>query len=79
MNKIEEEQKRNELVSGKINEMDTSKFVAHTLTIEDAEKHFETNLKLGLTSEEAKVRLDKEGPNELEKEDDKSLFERIME
>ena len=49
------------------------------MTVQQAEKHFETDLHKGLTSAEAKKRLDKHGSNELEKEEDKSLWERIME
>ena len=44
MNKIEEEKKRNELVSEKIAGLDTSKFVAHTLSPEEACDHFKTDL-----------------------------------
>ncbi len=38
-----------------------------------------TNDKSGLTAKEAEERLAKYGPNELDKEEDKSLWERIKE
>ena len=43
-----------------------------TLTIEQTEKLLETNVETGLTSEEAKVRLEKYGPNKLQEKKKKS-------
>jgi hypothetical protein len=37
--KIEEEKKQQELVSSKIQEMDTSAFTVHRMTIEESVKH----------------------------------------
>jgi len=47
--------------------------------IADAAKHLNTDLKKGLTSAEAEKRLEKFGPNELDAEEDKSLWESIVE
>ena len=59
--------------------MDTSKFTVHKMSVTDAIKHLQTDLKKGLTSAEAEKRLEKYGPNELEAEEDKSLWESILE
>lgn len=48
--------------------MDTSSFTMHRLSVEDVCKKLETDLKKGLTNEEAKKRLEQYGSNELEKE-----------
>ena len=40
---------------------------------------YKTDLKKGLTSSEADKRLQEFGPNELDAEEDKSLWERIVE
>ena len=77
--KIEEEKKQQELVSSKVAKMDTSKFTATQQTVEEALKEFEANLDKGLTSDEAKARLEKHGPNELDKEDEDSLWAKILE
>ena len=77
--KIEEEKKQIELVSEITKKMDTSIFTIHRLTVEDACKTLKTSLKTGLSEVEAETRLLRDGPNELEKEEDKTLFERIKE
>ena len=59
--------------------MDSSKFTAHKLSVADAERHFQTSLKRGLSSEEVEKRQKEHGLNELDKEEDKTLWERIME
>lgn len=59
--------------------MDTSKFTIHKMSVADAVKHLDSDLKKGLTSAEAEKRLAKHGPNELEAEEDKSLWESIVE
>ena len=59
--------------------MDTSAFTYHRQTVEETCKSLKTDLKKGLTEDEAKKRLAEYGSNELDKEDEKSLFERIME
>ena len=56
--KIEEEKKQQELVSSKIQEMDTSAFIVHKMTIEESVKHLSTSLYKGLTEAEAAKRLE---------------------
>ena len=62
-----------------LQKLDTSKFDIHKLSVEAAVKKLETDLKKGLTKQEAAKRLEKYGPNELEAEEDKTLWERIVE
>jgi len=78
-NKLKAEEEQEHLQQELLAKLDTSKFVAHKLTVEDAVKHFKTNLQTGLTSAEAAKRLAEHGPNELDAEEDKSLWERIVE
>lgn len=59
--------------------MDTSVFVLHKLSVDDAVKHLKTDIKKGLTTAEAEKRLAEYGQNELDAEEDKSLWERIAE
>jgi len=59
--------------------LDTSKFTAHKMSVEEALKQYQTDLKKGLTSAEAEKRLKEHGPNELDAEEEKSLWERIIE
>lgn len=49
------------------------------MSVEDSVKHLKSDLKVGLTSAEAAKRLEEHGPNELDGEEDKSLWERIAE
>ena len=59
--------------------MDIKKFTTHKQSIEEVVKTQKTDLKKGLTSAEAKARLEKYGPNELTAEPEKSLWESIAE
>ena len=59
--------------------MDTSSFTFHKQSVEETCKSLTVDLKKGLTSAEAEKRLKEYGPNELDKEEDKTLWERIME
>lgn len=59
--------------------MDIKKFTTHKQSIEEVVKAQKTDLKKGLTSAEAKARLEKYGPNELTAEPEKSLWESIAE
>ena len=59
--------------------MDTGKFTVHKMTVEQATKHLETDLTKGLSSAVAQKRLAEYGPNELDAEEEKSLWERIVE
>ena len=78
-NKLEEEEKHDQLQKELLQKLDTSKFDIHKLSVEAAVKKLETDLKKGLTQQEAAKRLEKYGPNELEAEEDKTLWERIVE
>lgn len=76
--KVEEEEKRQEVVAKAIKKMDTSAFTVHTLSVEEALKHLKADKK-GLTTAEAAKRLETYGPNELESEPEKSIWARIAE
>ena len=62
----------NEKVAPNTSSIDNATLNAETLSIEDAEKTFQTNFKTGLSSEEAKTRLEKYGPNKLQEKKKKS-------
>ena len=47
--------------------------------MEDVVRDIQTDLKTGLTTKEAEARLEKYGHNQLEKEEEESLFEKIKE
>ena len=78
-NKLEAEEEQEKLQRQLIAKLDTSKFDAHKLTVEETCAKYKTDLKKGLTSSEADKRLQEFGPNELDAEEDKSLWERIVE
>ena len=59
--------------------MDTSAFTVHTMTVDEALKHTKADRAKGLSTTEANKRLEEYGPNELEGEPEKSLWERIAE
>jgi magnesium-transporting ATPase (P-type) len=77
--KTDAEDKQNVLQAELIKKMDSSKFTAHKLSVQDAEKHYTTSLTKGLTQAEVEKRQKEHGLNELDKEEDKTLWERIME
>ena len=77
--KTEAEEKQNQLQAKLLKSIDKSKFTAHMLSVEDAEKHFKTSLKQGLSQDEILKRQKEHGLNELDKEEEKTLWERIME
>lgn len=62
-----------------ISKLDTSGFTVHKMSVDQAIAHLKTNIKTGLTSGEAEKRLEQYGANELDKEEEKSLWERIIE
>lgn len=51
----------------------------HKMTVNEVVKAFETDLAVGLTSEEATARLEKYGANELEAKEKETLWEKIKE
>lgn len=77
-NKVEEEEKRQQVISKAIKKMDTSDFTIHTMSVDEALKHLKTDKK-GLSTAEAAKRLETYGPNELESEPEKSIWARIAE
>ena len=78
-NKLEAEEKQEAIQKDLLSKMDTSVFVLHKLSVDDAVKHLKTDIKKGLTTAEAEKRLAEYGQNELDAEEDKSLWERIAE
>lgn len=64
------EEKEN--VATKTSSLDNATLQAETLSIQDAETTFQTNFKTGLSSEEAKKRLEKFGPNKLQEKKKKT-------
>lgn len=78
-NKLEAEEEQEKLQQQLIAKMDTSKFTAHKMTVEEAIRNYKTDMKKGLTQAEADKRLAEHGSNELDAEDEKSLWERIVE
>lgn len=50
----------------------------HTLSVDEVRKNLKTNINIGLTSEEAKRRLEKDGPNKLESKKKESIFIRFI-
>lgn len=78
-NKLEAEEKLTAVQADLLKKLDTSKFTVHKLTVAQAVKELNTDLEKGLSSAEAAKRLEKYGPNELEAEPEKTLWERIAE
>jgi Ca2+-transporting ATPase len=66
-----------------IKKLDTSRFTHHKLSVEESLKKLgvdvKTHLKTGLSDSEVKKRQAEFGPNELAKDDDPTLWERILE
>ena len=54
-------------------------FSYHKMTVEECVKHLNTNLQSGLTDNEVQKRLKEHGPNELEAEEETSIWEKIKE
>ena len=75
----EAEAKEQEIRAKIVKAMDTTAFIYHTMTPENALKDQKSSLEKGLSSQEAKARLEKYGPNELEEEEGESLWEKIIE
>ena len=50
----------------------------HTLSVDEVRKNLRTNINIGLTYEEAKRRLEKNGPNKLESKKKESIFIRFI-
>ena len=59
--------------------LDLKEFQYHKKTVEEVVSELKTDLKTGLTQKEADSRLLQYGHNQLEKEEEESLFEKIKE
>ena len=62
-----------------LSKLNTGDFQYHKKLAEDVIKQLNTNEKTGLTQVEAEKRLKEYGPNELDKEEEESLWEKIKE
>ena len=62
-----------------LEKLDISSFTFHKKSVEDVLKELGTNLDTGLTQKEAEERLAKYGHNQLEKEEEESIWEKIKE
>ena len=62
-----------------LQQLDLKEFQYHKKTVEEVIKELGTNLSTGLTQAEAEKRLEKYGPNQLEKEEEDSLWDKIKE
>jgi magnesium-transporting ATPase (P-type) len=62
-----------------LSKLKTNDFQFHKKLAEDVLRQLETNEKTGLTQAEAEKRLKEYGPNELDKEEEESIWEKIKE
>lgn len=62
-----------------LKQLDLKEFQYHKKNVEEVVKDLQTNLKTGLTQAEAEKRLEKYGHNQLEKEEEESLWDKIKE
>jgi P-type Ca2+ transporter type 2C len=62
-----------------LEKLDISAFTFHKKSVEDVLQELQTSLDTGLTQKEAEARLAKYGHNELEKEEEESIWEKIKE
>ena len=79
MSSKEQEEKTQKQVNEAIQKLDTSRFTVHKMTVAETQTHLQTSLETGLSKAEVEKRLAKYGRNELDKEEEKSLWERIIE
>ena len=62
-----------------LKKLDLKEFQYHKKSVEEVLKELGTDLKRGITQQEADARLQKYGPNQLEKEENESLWDKIKE
>lgn len=62
-----------------LKKLDLKEFQYHKKAVETVITDIKTDLRTGLTQKEAESRLLQYGPNQLEKEEEESLFEKIKE
>lgn len=58
--------------------MENKDFIAYQESIESTISHLDTNIKTGLSSVEAKARIETYGPNELEAEEKRSMLQKFL-
>ena len=75
----ENEEKQQKSINEAIKKLDTSDFIFHKLAPEETVARLHTNLQNGLSTDEAEKRVKVHGLNELDKEKETSLLERILE
>ena len=59
--------------------METVDFKFHNMTAKDVLSNMNSNLESGLTDQEAKTRLERDGPNQLADEEEASIWDKIVE
>jgi magnesium-transporting ATPase (P-type) len=62
-----------------LKKLDLKEFQYHKKSVEDVVKGLDTSLERGLTQAEAEKRLKEYGQNQLEKEEEESLWDKIKE
>jgi magnesium-transporting ATPase (P-type) len=62
-----------------LKKLNLAEFQYHKKPVVDVVKELKTNLKTGLTSQEAEERLKTYGENTLEKEEEESVWEKVKE
>jgi magnesium-transporting ATPase (P-type) len=75
----EAELKKTEQINEAIKKLDTSAFTIHRKTVEESIKDLGADRVKGLTSAQAEKKVAEHGLNELEKEEETSIWERILE
>lgn len=74
-----EDDKKHKATAKALEKLDISAFQYHKMTVDQMLKELKTNLETGLSTKEAEERLKQYGSNELEKEEETSLWVRIKE
>lgn len=62
-----------------IQKLQTDDFKYHRMSVKEVLEHFKSSAASGLSDQEAKQRLEEHGPNQLEDEEEESIWEKIKE
>jgi magnesium-transporting ATPase (P-type) len=73
------EEAKIKLTAEKLKDLDVSEFKYHKMDVKEVIKQLNSNSDRGLTQKDAEERLAKDGPNELEKEEETPLWDKIKE
>ena len=74
------EEKKLELTAKALRELDSlNEFKFHKMSVDEVLRQLKVDQKTGLTKKEARARVKEYGPNELDAEDEESLWEKIKE